>query len=108
MNKVLILLSLLLLSLSLTAQELSVDSGRFQKGDDTSWSAFDYDDNTWQVVSFDKAWEDMGLDRVNGIGWYRLHVTIPSSLRKGTVDRDLPGRPGRVFQRVGKAPLLHC
>ena len=85
MNKVLILLSLLLLSLSLTAQELSVDSGRFQKGDDTSWSAFDYDDNTWQVVSFDKAWEDMGLDRVNGIGWYRLHVTIPSSLRKGTV-----------------------
>ena len=68
------------------AQDLTFDSGRFHQGDNPAWSAFAFDDSSWQVVTFDKAWEDLGLDRVNGYGWYRLHVVIPSSLKKGLVE----------------------
>ena len=86
MNKLLTIFSLLFLSASLTAQDISVGRGRFQKGDDEAWSAFEYVDDAWREVSFNQAWEELGLDQVNGIGWYRLHVVIPSSLKKGVVE----------------------
>ncbi len=86
MNKALILLSLLLVSLSLAAQVATVGGGRFQKGDDPAWSEYGFDDSSWLEVSFDQAWETLGLERVNGIGWYRIHVVIPSSLKKGVVE----------------------
>ena len=77
---------LMVLPFLLSAQELTVNEARFCKGDDPVWSAFAYDDHAWLKVSFDQPWEDLGLDQVNGLGWYRLHVVIPSSLKKGTVD----------------------
>ena len=83
MNKVLIILSLLFVSPALNAQSVSVEGGRFLKGDNPAWSAYTYDDSAWQEVSFTQPWEKMGLNRVNGIGWYRIHVVIPSSLKKG-------------------------
>ena len=86
MNKVLTTLLLSFVFLSSTAQEVSVKSGRFQKGDDPVWSVYEYDDEAWREVSFDQAWEELGLDQVNGIGWYRIHVVIPSSLKKGVVE----------------------
>ena len=88
MNQVRILLSALLLlaGLTLTAQELSIGRGRFQKGDNPAWNTFSFDDNAWQEVTFHQPWEELGLESANGIGWYRIHVVIPSSLKKGTVD----------------------
>ena len=86
MNKVLIILSLLFVSPALNAQSVSVEGGRFLKGDNPAWSAYTYDDSAWQEVSFTQPWEKMGLNRVNGIGWYRIHVVIPSSLKKGIVE----------------------
>ena len=88
MNQVRILLSALLLlaGLTLTAQELSIGRGRFQKGDNPAWNTFSFDDNAWQEVTFHQPWEELGLKSANGIGWYRIHVVIPSSLKKGTVD----------------------
>ena len=86
MNKVLIILSLLFVSPALNAQSVSVEGGRFLKGDNPAWSTFTYDDSAWQEVSFTQPWEKMGLNRVNGIGWYRIHVVIPSSLKKGIVE----------------------
>jgi len=76
---------LMVLPFLLSAQELTVNEARFCKGDDPVWSAFAYDDNAWLKVSFDQPWEELGLDQVNGLGWYRLHVVIPSSLKKGKV-----------------------
>ena len=76
---------LMVLPILLSAQEVSVDEALFRKGDDPAWSAFSYDDNAWRKVSFDRPWEELGLDQVNGMGWYRLHVVIPSSLKKGKV-----------------------
>ena len=76
---------LMVLPILLSAQEVSVDEALFRKGNDPAWSAFSYDDNAWRKVSFDRPWEELGLDQVNGMGWYRLHVVIPSSLKKGKV-----------------------
>ena len=74
----------LLLGSAASAQELTLDSGRFQKGDDPAWSAPAFDDSAWCEVSFDQPWEEL-VDYANGYGWYRIHVVIPSSLKKGTV-----------------------
>ena len=82
-----VVLSVLLMMASLTvmAQEFTIGSGRFKKGDDPSWKAFAFDDRSWQEVSFDTSWDDLKLEKANGFGWYRLHVVIPSSLKKGIV-----------------------
>ena len=78
---------LLLLPLALPAQELSVEHGRFQKGDNPAWNAFALDDSAWSEVSLvDQPWESLGLESANGMGWYRIHVVIPSTLKKGVVE----------------------
>ena len=76
---------LVMLPFLLSAQEVTVNEARFRKGDDPAWSAFAHDDSAWRTVSFDQPWEELGLGQVNGMGWYRLHVVIPSSLKKGKV-----------------------
>ena len=77
---------LVMLPFLLSAQEVTVNEARFRKGDDPAWSAFAHDDSAWRKVSFDQPWEELGLGQVNGMGWYRLHVVIPSSLKKGKVE----------------------
>ena len=77
--------ALLLLAFSVSAQELSFGHGRFQKGDNPAWSVPAFDDSTWPEVSFNQSWEEL-VDYANGYGWYRIHVVIPSSLKKGTVE----------------------
>ena len=78
---------LLLLPLALPAQNLTVEHGRFQKGDNPAWKAFAFDDSAWREVSLiDQPWESLGLESANGVGWYRIHVVIPSSLKKGVVE----------------------
>ena len=87
MKKTLFAFLCLLITATLThAQELSQDTALFHQGDDPAWSAFAYNDNAWQKVSFDQSWEDLNVKPVNGYGWYRLHVVIPSSLKKGIVE----------------------
>ena len=86
LSKTLLLLAILLPQI-LRAQEVTVEHGRFQKGDNPAWNAFALDDSAWREVSLvDQPWESLGLDSANGIGWYRIHVVIPSSLKKGVVE----------------------
>ena len=86
LTKTFLLLAILLPQI-LRAQEVTVEGGRFQKGDNPAWSAFAFDDSAWREVSFtDQPWESLGLDSANGIGWYRIHLVIPSSLKKGVVE----------------------
>ena len=85
MKRLTMILSLMLVALWAQAQEVSIESGRFQKGDNLAWNAKDFDDSTWPVLTLDKDWNQQGVENANGIGWYRLHVVIPSSLKKGTV-----------------------
>ena len=86
LSKTLLLLAILL-PLALPAQNLTVEHGRFQKGDNPAWNAFAFDDSAWREVSLvDQPWESLGLESANGVGWYRIHVVIPSSLKKGIVE----------------------
>ncbi len=68
---------------------VSVNEGRFQKGDNPAWSQAAFDDSGWQVLSLDKDWNQQGVRNANGYGWYRIHVVIPSSLKKGMTDKVL-------------------
>ena len=68
---------------------VTVREGRFQKGDDPAWSQASFNDRGWQVLSLEKDWNQQGIRNANGYGWYRLHVIIPSSLKKGMTDQVL-------------------
>ena len=69
-----------------SAQEVIMESGRFQKGDNPAWQAPDFADAAWPVLVLDKDWNQQGIQNTNGIGWYRIHVVVPSSLKKGVVE----------------------
>ena len=76
--------------LPLAAQGLvTVNEGRFQKGDNPAWSQAAFDDSGWQVLALDQDWNRQGVRNANGYGWYRIHVVIPSSLKKGMTDKVL-------------------
>ena len=76
-------------ALSLEAQVVTVTEGRFHKGDNPAWSQASFPDGDWQVLSLEKDWNQQGVSNARGYGWYRLHVVIPSSLKKGATDRVL-------------------
>ena len=73
---------------TLSAQ-VTVNEGRFQKGDNPAWSQAGFNDSGWQVLSLDKEWDEQGVRNTNGYAWYRIHVVIPSSLKKGSTDKVL-------------------
>ena len=51
MKRLIIGFSLLLGTLTLAAQELTIEGGRFQKGDNPAWSAAAFDDSAWREVT---------------------------------------------------------
>ena len=65
------------------AQNVSVSKARFQKGDDMNWAKPETDDAGWNTIDMTQNWDDQGYAINNGYGWYRVHLTIPSSLLKG-------------------------
>ena len=64
------------------AQNVSMDNARFQQGDNPAWSAPGFDDSSWPVLTLDKDWNQQGVSNKDGWGWYRIHVTIPSTFKK--------------------------
>ena len=70
-------------SLCMTAQDVSVSKARFQKGDDMSWAKPETNDANWKTIDMTQNWDDQGYAINNAYGWYRVHLTIPSSLLKG-------------------------
>ena len=68
-------------------QEVTVSDARFCKGDDPAFSAPGFDDATWPVLSLEKDWTKQGIANAYGYGWYRIHVVIPSSLKKARPTR---------------------
>ena len=66
-----------------------IDPGRvelpqalFATGDDPSRSRPDFDDRAWTTLSTLAPYETQGFEGYDGWSWYRIHVTIPSSLRR--------------------------
>ncbi len=90
MKKVMLtILAVLLWLLPAAAQGVSVETARFHVGDDMAWKQAGFDDGAWQVLTLDKDWNQQGIRNSEGFGWYRIHVVIPSTLKKGVMEQVL-------------------
>ena len=81
--------------LGAVAQNISITKARFHQGDDMNWAKPEAADADWGEMDITKTWDDQGHRFNNTFVWYRIHLTIPSSLMKGvdqqkTVVFDLP------------------
>jgi alpha-galactosidase len=82
MQKLLVIF-LLFFSVSLMAQDVSINNGwKFKTGDSAAYAASNFDDNDWASIKVGEAWETQGYDKYDGFGWYRLHIVIPSSIKE--------------------------
>ncbi|HTI94607.1 MAG TPA: putative Ig domain-containing protein [Puia sp.] len=71
------------------AQHVSLQNGwKFKTGDSPDWSAPSLDDRDWKDIDVTHQWERQGYPAYDGLAWYRLRTTIPSSLRKTSFFKD--------------------
>ena len=89
MKKHILLALVAIMSLCAEAQNVSVSKARFQKGDDMNWAKPEYNDASWSEMDMTKNWDEQGQVINNAYGWYRVHLTIPSSLLKGADQQKL-------------------
>jgi alpha-galactosidase len=93
--RVCLTLMLIASSLTLVAQDLAIREGwKFSTGDQPGWSSPAFNDSGWSPIKIGSPWESQGYKDYDGFGWYRLHITIPSSIKdnsflKGGVRFDL-------------------
>jgi len=74
---------LLFFSVSLSAQDVSIDNGwRFKTGDSAVYATSNYNDQDWASIKIGQSWESQGYDKYDGFAWYRLHIVIPSSIKE--------------------------
>lgn len=59
---------------------LSKSLWRYQPGDDTAWAEPDLNDSTWMIVKPELSQRKPPLNAWNGIGWFRLHLVVDSTL----------------------------
>ena len=63
------------------ANTIELDSNwLYHKGDDPAWASHEYPDIDWDIVSTRLNLDQMDKDLFEGIGWFRLHMEIDSSL----------------------------
>ncbi|NGP87885.1 PP2C family protein-serine/threonine phosphatase [Fodinibius halophilus] len=56
------------------------DSWLFKSGDNEEWASPSFTDTTWQKASTYLGSSELGLIDWNGIGWFRFHFKVDSSL----------------------------
>lgn len=71
---------LLITSISF-AQKIELPIAKFITGDNIDYSHLAYDDSKWEELKTSMPWDKQGYDKYDGFGWYRIHVTIPVSLK---------------------------
>lgn len=54
---------------------------KFKTADDLRFAADEYNDSDWGSIQIASPWQNQGIDYV-GFAWYRIKVTIPSSLKQ--------------------------
>jgi alpha-galactosidase len=64
---------------------------KFHVGDSVLFKQPGFDDSHWGALRVDLMWEDQGHPGLDGYGWYRTRVTIPSSLVKNALLKDSLG-----------------
>ena len=81
MKKEMMLMAVAAMSLlQVQAQKVTIESGRFQKGDNAEWSKVGVNDADWDVVPVGKLWTEFGVTNPKNFAWYRMKVVIPSSV----------------------------
>ncbi len=60
---------------------IMLPQARFATGDNVAWRDPDFDDSGWKVINTTQYYEAQGYDGYDGYSWYRIHVTIPSTLK---------------------------
>lgn len=99
------------------AQDLSVKQALFQKGDNMNWAKPETPDGNWGTIDMTRNWDDQGHAINSAYAWYRIHLTIPSSLLKGAEQQkfvifDLPKADdtdecylnGKLIGKTGSMP----
>jgi alpha-galactosidase len=82
-------IALLLIYAGASAQTVSLEKGwKFRQGDSLAWIAPALDETGWKDIGIDHPWEKQGYANYDGFGWYRLHVTVPSSLKNTAYFKD--------------------
>ncbi len=86
-NKMTFIVSISLLVASLSFAQSNeriylIDQWKFQTGDKAEFSKPDFDDRSWKKIWAGDTWENQGYQNYDGIGWYRLHIVIPSTLKR--------------------------
>ena len=68
---------------------LLLDEGwKFKTGDQSEWALPSFPDSNWQNISAGQFWEDQGNENYDGYAWYRIHITIPSSIKEASYFND--------------------
>lgn len=68
-------------ALSSSAQEMVFQTAKYCSGDNKAWSRNDCDDNVWREIDVNREWTYQGVDNADAYGWYRIHLTLPSSMK---------------------------
>jgi alpha-galactosidase len=64
------------------------DSARFITGNQSNWKNTDFNDQAWKMQKLGEVWQNQGYPDYHGYAWYRIHVRIPSSLKKSAIWAD--------------------
>lgn len=65
-----------------------LSSGKFMPGDSPGWSNRTATDREWKELKLGEVWQRQGFPDLHGYAWYRLHVTIPGSLKTNSGWKD--------------------
>jgi signal transduction histidine kinase len=68
---------------------------KFSPDDSPAYSSPTFDDSQWQSIIIPGSWQSQEIKSSGGVGWYRIHCTIPNNFR------DI--EPAILFGRVGDA-----
>ncbi|MGO4382301.1 putative Ig domain-containing protein [Pseudoduganella sp. RAF19] len=69
---------------AVTVARIDMPQARFATGDDPQRAQPGFDDSSWANIDTTHNYEKQGFDGYDGYSWYRIHVTIPSSLKAGS------------------------
>ena len=88
MRKPILLIAILANCSCIFAQQIKMPEARFKTGDDKNYSQTGFDDSQWQTLKTNELWDGQGYKDYDGFAWYRIHVTIPSSLKEHSYWKD--------------------
>jgi len=71
--------------LAQNAGYIKLDTARFSTGDQPDWKSPVFNDQSWRVLKTGDVWQDQGYPNYHGYAWYRIHVFIPSALKKNGI-----------------------